>query len=58
MITATIKRDGKEVSIVQLDDKVFSTGSRGYHTSKKIELDDKRYQLNFMLVEIGSKTAQ
>ena len=35
--------------------KTFSTGSRGYHTSGKIILGDKRYQVNIMLVEIGSK---
>jgi hypothetical protein len=56
MITAKICLDGKELAEVDLQPKEFSTGSRGYHKSSKIEIEGQRYQLNFMLVKIGSKT--
>jgi len=42
---------------IGLADKVFSTGSRGYYASAKLEIHGKRYQANFQLVEIGSKQA-
>ncbi len=39
-----------------LSPKTFSTGSRGYHGQGKIELPNgKRYQVNLLLTEIGSK---
>ena len=56
MITAKICLDGKELAEVDLQPKEFSTGSKGYHKSSKIEIEGQRYQLNFMLVKIGSKT--
>jgi len=40
---------------VSLNEKTFSTGSRGYYASAKLEVRGKRYQVNFQLVEIGSK---
>ena len=55
MITAKICLNGKELSEVELQPKEFSTGSKGYHKSSKIEIEGERYQLNFMLVKIGSK---
>jgi hypothetical protein len=55
MITAKICVDGKELAEVELQPKEFSTGSKGYHKSSKIEIEGERYQLNFMLVKIGSK---
>lgn len=58
MITAKVYLDGKELSEVELQPKEFSTGSKGYHKSTKIEIEGERYQLNFMLVKIGSKNKQ
>jgi hypothetical protein len=55
MISAKVLLDGKEISEVELTPKVFSTGSKGYHKSTKVEINGERYQLNFMLVKIGSK---
>jgi hypothetical protein len=55
MITAKILLNGKELSEVELQAKEFSTGSKGYHKSTKVEIEGERYQLNFMLVKIGSK---
>jgi hypothetical protein len=40
---------------VGLSEKTFSTGSRGFYASAKVEVHGKRYQANFQLVEIGSK---
>ena len=36
-------------------EKTFSTGSRGYYGSGKIEIAGKRYQVSLNIVEIGSK---
>ena len=50
--------DGSEkIGEIGLADKVFSTGSRGYYASAKLEIHGKRYQANLQLVEIGSKQA-
>ena len=56
MITVKIFLNGKELEEVELSPKEFSTGSKGYHKSSKIEIEGERYQLEFMLVKIGSKT--
>ncbi|MDV3293220.1 MAG: hypothetical protein LYZ70_03020 [Nitrososphaerales archaeon] len=50
--------DGSErLGEIGLSEKVFSTGSRGYYASAKLEVHGKRYQINFQLVEIGIKQA-
>lgn len=52
--------------VVQLEDgtmqtfgltaKTFSTGSRGFHAQGKVlNANGKKYQANFMLIEVGSK---
>jgi hypothetical protein len=46
---------GKVVAVIMVNPKIFSTGSRGYHASTKVEIEGKRYQANIMFVEIGSK---
>ena len=53
----TVIRDqqGQTIGIVDLDAKTFKTGSRGYHGNGKVSVNGKRYQANFMLIEIGSK---
>ena len=38
-----------------LNEKVFSTGSKGFHGHGKMQVGDKNYQVNIQLVEIGSK---
>lgn len=56
MPTIIVKSDeGQEVGIVPLTAKTFSTGSRGYHGFGKVQIGEKRFQCNFILVEIGSK---
>ncbi len=38
-----------------LNKKDFKTGSRGYHAQGKMQVGDKRYQCNILVVETGSK---
>jgi len=38
-----------------LNEKVFSTGSKGFHGHGKMMIGEKNYQVNIQLVEIGSK---
>jgi hypothetical protein len=49
----TVDGEGGEAMTVQPKD--FKTGSKGYYTNGKVEIDGKRYQLQVQLVEIGSK---
>jgi len=37
------------------EDNPFSTGSLGYHGNGKLTFKGKRYQVNVIIVEIGSK---
>jgi len=51
---ATIQMNGEKQNFI-LNKKNFKTGSRGYHAQGKIQVGDKRYQVNILCVEIGSK---
>jgi hypothetical protein len=55
MITVEIKQDNQAVGILTAAEKVFKTGSRGFFGMGKIQIDEKRYQVQVQLVEIGSK---
>jgi hypothetical protein len=55
MISIEIKKDDQAVGILSAPEKVFKTGSRGFFGMGKIQIDDKRYQVQVQLVEIGSK---
>lgn len=58
IVIAEIKTsDGKSLAEVALPPKEFKTGSRGFYTNGKVEIEGKRYQYQFQLVEIGSKKA-
>lgn len=58
MAQATIQVEGAVMSI-PLEPKVFSTGSTGYHGHGKLNAGgDKKFQINIMVVEIGSKPKQ
>jgi hypothetical protein len=50
-----VKTDERVLASFGLAEKQFKTGSRGFHAQGKVEADGKRYQANFLLVEIGSK---
>ncbi|MDE1858112.1 MAG: hypothetical protein KGI26_03480 [Thaumarchaeota archaeon] len=45
----------QKVAEVGLPEKKFKTGSVGYWASQKVEINGKRYQAQFQLVQIGSK---
>ena len=51
---ATILLKGEKQDFI-LNEKNFKTGSRGYHAQGKMQVGDKRYQINILCVEIGSK---
>ena len=55
MISVEIKNDNQVVGILTAAEKVFKTGSRGFFGMGKLQIDDKRYQVQVQLVEIGSK---
>ena len=45
----------QKLADIGLPEKKFKTGSVGYWASQKIEINGKRYQGQFQLVEVGSK---
>jgi len=55
MITVEFKKDGQMVGLLTADPKEFKTGSKGYFGMGKIQIGEKRYQVQVQLVEIGSK---
>ena len=55
MVTVEIKKDDQPVGILTAAEKVFKTGSRGFFGMGKMQIEDKRYQVQVQLVEIGSK---
>jgi hypothetical protein len=55
MLTVEIKHDDQPVAVITAAEKVFKTGSRGYFGMGKIQIGEKRYQVQVQLVEIGSK---
>ena len=48
-------QQGQVKQVVNLEPKDFKTGSKGYYGNGKVNLDGGRYQINFILVKIGSK---
>ncbi len=55
MLTIEIKDGDKLVGMVAAMDKVFKTGSKGFFGMGKLQIGEKRYQVQVQLVEIGSK---
>jgi hypothetical protein len=55
MLTVEIKENNTQVGLLTADEKVFKTGSRGFFGMGKIQIGEKRYQVQVQLVEIGSK---
>lgn len=55
MLTIDIKENDKVVAVLSAAEKVFKTGSRGFFGMGKIQIGEKRYQVQVQLVEIGSK---
>ena len=58
-IIVELKSDsGQLIGLMTVPPKEFKTGSKGFFTSGKVEIDGKRYQLQVQLVEIGSKQTE
>jgi hypothetical protein len=55
MISVEIKQDDQAVGILTAAEKIFKTGSRGFFGMAKLQIGEKRYQVQVQLVEIGSK---
>jgi len=55
MVRVEVYEGQKKIAEVGLPEKKFSTGSLGYWASDKLEMNGKRYQCQFQMVEIGSK---
>ena len=55
MLSIDIKENDKVVAVLSAAEKVFKTGSRGFFGMGKIQIGEKRYQVQVQLVEIGSK---
>ena len=55
MLIVEIKENGTLVGELSAPEKLFKTGSRGYFGMGKIQIGEKRYQVQVQLVEIGSK---
>ena len=55
MLVVEIKENGKMVGELSAPEKLFKTGSRGYFGMGKIQIGERRYQVQVQLVEIGSK---
>jgi hypothetical protein len=51
---ATIQLNSDKMNFL-LSKKDFKTGSRGYHAQGKMMSRSKYYQVNILVVEIGSK---
>ena len=55
MLSIDIKENDKVVAMLPAPEKLFKTGSRGFFGMGKIQIGEKRYQVQVQLVEIGSK---
>lgn len=56
MNAVTIRIGEREV-VLPLNAKDFSTGSKGFHATSKLETPEGKYQVNVLAVLIGSKEA-
>jgi len=55
MLSIELKENDKVVGMLTASEKLFKTGSRGFFGMTKIQLGEKRYQVQVQVVEIGSK---
>lgn len=55
MLLVEIKENDKVVGLLTAAEKLFKTGSKGFFGMGKIQIGEKRYQVQVQLVEIGSK---
>jgi hypothetical protein len=55
MLSVEIKENDKVFGVLTAEPKLFKTGSRGFFGMTKIQIGEKRYQVQVQMVEIGSK---
>ena len=55
MLSIEIKDNEKVIGMLTAAEKLFKTGSRGFFGMTKIQIGEKRYQVQVQIVEIGSK---
>jgi hypothetical protein len=55
MVRIEVYEGSSKIADVSLPEKKFKTGSIGYWAIQKMEINGKRYQGQFQLVEIGSR---
>ena len=55
MLIVEIKDGENKVAELAAAEKVFKTGSKGFFGMGKIQIGEKRYQVQVQMVEIGSK---
>ena len=55
MLSIEIKDNEKVVGMLTAAEKLFKTGSRGFFGMTKLQIGEKRYQVQVQIVEIGSK---
>ena len=55
VVTVDFKMDGNTVGMLLANAKTFSTGSKGFFGTGKIQVGEKKYQCQIQMVEIGSK---
>jgi hypothetical protein len=56
MLFALIRdSDGKDVGLIPLAEKAFTSGSRGYFGQAKLDVNGVKHQAQVQLVAIGSK---
>ena len=57
MNTAKIEIQGITGVVDLGEERVFKTGSRGYQNVAKLAVNGKKYQVNILAIEVGSKPA-
>lgn len=55
MLIIEIKDGNTKIGELAAPEKVFKTGSKGFFGMGKLQIGEKRYQVQVQLVEIGSK---
>lgn len=59
MLKAAIRTDmGETLLTLELDPVTFKTGSRGERGQGKVTVNGKKYQVQVMAVEVGSKNGK
>jgi hypothetical protein len=55
ILTIEIKDGETKLAELPANEKAFKTGSKGFFGMGKVQIGEKRYQMQVQLVEIGSK---